>query len=195
MRDCYPPHQTVRTATSDLDSSDAFWGNKRFIEGEQKVEMNIDFKERRDGKKFGSIIIYVTNGYRPIKRAKMDTKDIRQLSFMTPKENEKMGIMKIFVTRSGMSEMWRVLPDSCRAEAEILKSQGIKEHKVPFFFAFKLNDFKFSEFKSPIKNWIEFGSIWSNFENWYCAALETAGLLGKRIVGPIADPFDMEMEN
>ncbi|CAO4367484.1 unnamed protein product [Caenorhabditis nigoni] len=94
-----------------------------------------------------------------------------------------MGIMKIFVTRSGMSEMWRVLPDACRAEAKILKSQGIKEHKVPFFFAFKMDGFQFSEFKSPIKNWSEFCSIWFNFRVWYADALLTAGLLfnGKRI--------------
>ncbi|CAO4382303.1 unnamed protein product [Caenorhabditis nigoni] len=87
---------------------------------------------------FTSIIIYVTDGY---KRAKLESKDIREITFMIPEENEKMGIMKIFVTtKDGMFEMWRVLPDAC--------------------FAFKINGFEYTKFKcTPIKNWSEFNLL------------------------------------
>ncbi|UMM44383.1 hypothetical protein L5515_019541 [Caenorhabditis briggsae] len=166
---CYPPHQTARTAVFD----------------------------RRDGKCFSSTMIYVTDESDAVKRAKLETKDIREVNFMIPEENEKMGIMKMFVSRSGMSEMWRVLPDACRSEAGILESQGIEGHSVPFYFAFKKNGFGCSKFKcTPIQQWSEFGSIFFHLKKWYCSALETAGLLtrGKRIAGPIADPFEMEME-
>ncbi|CAR99453.1 Protein CBG25752 [Caenorhabditis briggsae] len=192
---CYPPHQTARTAVFDVDSTNAFWGNRRFIEGAQLLEINIDLKERRDGKCFSSTMIYVTDESDAVKRAKLETKDIREVNFMIPEENEKMGIMKMFVSRSGMSEMWRVLPDACRSEAGILESQGIEGHSVPFYFAFKKNGFGCSKFKcTPIQQWSEFGSIFFHLKKWYCSALETAGLLtrGKRIAGPIADPFEME---
>ncbi|PIC49144.1 hypothetical protein B9Z55_007845 [Caenorhabditis nigoni] len=174
-----------------------FCGFVELISGWQEVLLHHDTRDRRLSHNQTSQT--GNEGHSPaIREFKLElTRFMFRFQFMIPADNDKMRIMKIFVTRSGMSEMWRVLPDACRAEAKILKSQGIKEHKVPFFFAFKMDGFQFSEFKSPIKNWSEFCSIWFNFRVWYADALLTAGLLfnGKRIPGPIADPFKMEIEN